>query len=147
MRDEHLATAGNTWITADEETQSQPSATADVTEAPGPGPFLPPAPGGAGWLSAATTQVIRRDRRGLRASGRGLRASEAGPAGPRGGAWGPGGGACGHSRDGVDHVQAHLHAAVRVVGLGLGEAGHAVVAVPQDLDAAAVVLLRATGRC
>lgn len=133
MRDEHLATAGNTWITADAETQSQPSATADVTEAPGPGPFLPPAPGGAGWLSAATTQVIRRDRRGLRASG-------AGPAGP-------GGGACGHSRDGVDHVQAHLHAAVRVVGLGLGEAGHAVVAVPQDLDAAAVVLLRATGRC
>lgn len=133
MRDEHLATAGNTWITTDEETQSQPSATADVTEAPGPGPFLPPAPGGAGWLSAATTQVIRRDRRGLRASG-------AGPAGP-------GGGACGHSRDGVDHVEAHLHAAVRVVGLGLGEAGHAVVAVPQDLDAAAVVLLRATGRC
>lgn len=71
MRDEHLATAGNTWITADEETQSQPSATADVTEAPGPGPFLPPAPGGAGWLSAATTQVIRRDRRGLRAPGAG----------------------------------------------------------------------------
>lgn len=49
------------------------------------------------------------------------------------------------SRDGVDHVQAHLHTAVGVVGLGLGEAGHTVVAVAQDLDAPAVVLLGAKG--
>lgn len=52
----------------------------------------------------------------------------------------------GHSRDGVDHVQAHLHAAVGVVSLGLSEAGHTVVAVSQDLDATAVVLLRARGQ-
>ena len=52
----------------------------------------------------------------------------------------------GHSRDGVDHVQAHLHAAVGMVGLGLREARHAVVAVSQDLDAAAVVLLQTRGQ-
>lgn len=47
-----------------------------------------------------------------------------------------------HSRDGVDHVQAHLHTAMGVVSLGLGEARHAVVTVSEDLDAAAVVLLQ-----
>lgn len=51
------------------------------------------------------------------------------------GTWPPGptgqvGTGRGHSRDGVDHVQAHLHAAVGVVGLGLGEARHTVVTVP-----------------
>lgn len=46
-----------------------------------------------------------------------------------------------HSRDSVNHVQAHLYAAVGVVGLRLGEAGHTVVTVPEDLDAATVILL------
>lgn len=47
-----------------------------------------------------------------------------------------------HLRDGVNHVEPHLYAAVGVVSLGLGEARHAVVAVTKDLDAATVVLLR-----
>lgn len=57
-----------------------------------------------------------------------------------------GGVSTGHSRDGVDHVQAHLHTAVGVVSLGLSEARHAVVAISQDLDAAAVVLLQTRGQ-
>lgn len=46
-----------------------------------------------------------------------------------------------HSRDGVNHVQAHLHTAVGMVGLGLRQARHTVVAIAQDLYATAVVLL------
>lgn len=44
-------------------------------------------------------------------------------------------------RDGVDHVQTHLHAAVGVISLGLGQPRHTVVAVAQDLNSAAVVFL------
>lgn len=50
-----------------------------------------------------------------------------------------------HSRDGLDHVDPHLHAAVRVVPARLRQPRHAVVAVPQDLDAQAVVLLGGGG--
>lgn len=50
-----------------------------------------------------------------------------------------------YSRDGVDHVQSHLYAAVGVVGLGLGQAGYAVVTVSQDLNTPAVVLLSIKG--
>lgn len=51
-----------------------------------------------------------------------------------------------HSRDGLDHVNAHLHTAVSVVPARLRQPRHAVVAVPQDLDAQAVVLLGGTSR-
>lgn len=44
-------------------------------------------------------------------------------------------------RDGVDHVQTHLHTAVGVVCLRLGQSRHAVVAIAQDLNSAAVVFL------
>ena len=43
-------------------------------------------------------------------------------------------------RDGVNHVDAELDAAVGVVGAGLRDAAHAVVAVAQQLDAEAVML-------
>lgn len=46
-----------------------------------------------------------------------------------------------HLRDGIDHVKSHLHTAMGVISLGLGEARHTVVAVPKDLDAATVVFL------
>lgn len=46
-----------------------------------------------------------------------------------------------HSRDGIDHVKPHLHTAVGVISLGLGEARHTVVAVSKDLDSATVVFL------
>lgn len=46
-----------------------------------------------------------------------------------------------HLRDGVNHVQAHLHTAVGMVCLGLGQARHTVITVSQDLDPSAVVLL------
>lgn len=51
-----------------------------------------------------------------------------------------------HSRDGLNHVNAHLHTAVSVVPTRLRQPRHAVVAVPQDLDAQAVVLLGGTNR-
>lgn len=44
--------------------------------------------------------------------------------------------------DGFDHAETHLHTAVGVVLPGLGQAGHAVVAVTQDLDPQTVVLLQ-----
>ena len=44
-------------------------------------------------------------------------------------------------RDGVYHVEPHLDCVPGVVGGGVGEPGHAVVAVSQDLDAQAVILL------
>lgn len=37
--------------------------------------------------------------------------------------------------DGVDHVEAHFDCAVRVVGAGLRQSRHAVVAVAEYLDA------------
>jgi len=43
-------------------------------------------------------------------------------------------------RDGADHEQPHLDAAVRVVWPRHGQPGHAVVAVPEQLDAQAVLL-------
>lgn len=43
-------------------------------------------------------------------------------------------------RYGINHVQTHLHTALGVVWAGLGEAAHAVVTVPQDLDPQAVVV-------
>lgn len=46
-----------------------------------------------------------------------------------------------HSRDGIDHVKSHLHTAVGVIRLRLGEARHTVVAVTKDLDSATVVFL------
>lgn len=45
------------------------------------------------------------------------------------------------SRDSINHVQPHLDGAARVVGARLGQPGHAVVAVAEDLDAKAVVVL------
>lgn len=46
-----------------------------------------------------------------------------------------------HSRDGVNHVQTHLHTAVSVVRFGLGQAGHTVITVSQDLNPPAMVFL------
>ncbi len=47
-----------------------------------------------------------------------------------------------YSRDCFDHVYTHLHAAVRMVGTGIGQPGHAVVAVAQDLNPQTVILLQ-----
>lgn len=46
-----------------------------------------------------------------------------------------------YSRDGVDHVQAHLDGAVRMVRAWLRQPRHTVVAVSQDLYPQAVVVL------
>lgn len=46
-----------------------------------------------------------------------------------------------HLRDRIDHVKPHLDAAARVIGSRLRQSGHAVVAVTQDLNAEAVVIL------
>ncbi len=46
-----------------------------------------------------------------------------------------------HSLDGVDHVQSHLHGVLGVVVAGVRQPGDAVVAVAQDLDAQALVVL------
>lgn len=43
--------------------------------------------------------------------------------------------------DGLTHIQAHLHAVPGVMRQRLGQTRHAVVAVPQDLDPHALVLL------
>ena len=45
--------------------------------------------------------------------------------------------------DGLDHVEAEVDAAVGVVLPGHGEAGHAVVAVAEQLDPQAVAVLHA----
>ena len=45
-------------------------------------------------------------------------------------------------RNGVNHIDAELDAAVRMVGPRVGDAAHAVVAVAQQLDAQAVMLPR-----
>ena len=47
-----------------------------------------------------------------------------------------------YSRDGINHVYAELYTAVGVVGAGVRDPAHAVVAVPQQLDPQAVVLVR-----
>ena len=44
--------------------------------------------------------------------------------------------------DELDHVEAHVDAVAGVLGVGQGHARHAVVAVTQDLDPKAVVLLQ-----
>ena len=44
--------------------------------------------------------------------------------------------------DELDHVEAHVDAVAGVFGVGQGHARHAVVAVTQDLDPKAVVLLQ-----
>ena len=44
-------------------------------------------------------------------------------------------------RDGVNHVNAQLHAAVGMVGPGLWDPAHAVVAVTQQLDTQTVMLI------
>ena len=49
-----------------------------------------------------------------------------------------------HLRDGVNHVQAHLHTAVGMVSFWLGQAADTVVAIPQNLNPPAVVLLSRT---
>ncbi len=46
-----------------------------------------------------------------------------------------------HSRYGVNHVQTHLHTAVGVVSLGLGQSRHTVVTIPQDLNPTTVIFL------
>jgi len=48
--------------------------------------------------------------------------------------------------DRVDHIESHLNAALGVVRPRLAQAAHAVVAVAQDLDPHAVVLLRGRDR-
>lgn len=48
--------------------------------------------------------------------------------------------------DGFDHAEAHFHAAVGVVLAGLRKSGNTVVAVSQDFDAKAVMLLEGTGQ-
>ena len=48
-----------------------------------------------------------------------------------------------YSQDGVDHVQAHLDAVPGVVVVRLGQTRNAIVAVAEDLDAEAVVVLKA----
>lgn len=52
------------------------------------------------------------------------------------------------SRNRVNHVEPHLHTAVGMVCLGLGQSRHTVVTVPQDLYPPAVILLqREMDRC
>lgn len=46
-----------------------------------------------------------------------------------------------HVADGADHVQSHVDAAARVVGAAVRQPAHAEVAVAQQLDPEAVVLL------
>jgi len=46
------------------------------------------------------------------------------------------------SPDGIDHLQAHVDTIGCMLGPGNGQAGHAVITVPEDLDAQALVLLR-----
>lgn len=46
-----------------------------------------------------------------------------------------------YSRYGINHVQSHLHAAVGVVSAGLGQSGHTIITVAQDLDPQTVVVL------
>ena len=46
--------------------------------------------------------------------------------------------------DSANHVQAHLDAAVGVVGSGFGQSGHAVVAIAQQFDPQTVILLPGT---
>lgn len=52
-------------------------------------------------------------------------------------------------RDGLNHVNAHLHAAVGVVSPGLGQPRHTVVTIAQNFDPETVILLRIRGyrRC
>ena len=45
-----------------------------------------------------------------------------------------------YSRDGVDHVEAHFHAALRVIRPRLRQPAHAVVAVAQQFDPQTMVL-------
>lgn len=47
-----------------------------------------------------------------------------------------------HSRNSVNHVQPHLHTAVGVVCLGLGQSRHTVVTVSKNFDPPAVILLQ-----
>lgn len=47
--------------------------------------------------------------------------------------------------DGLTHIQAHLHAVPGVVWQRLGQPGHAVVTVAQDLDPHALVFLKRIG--
>ena len=47
-----------------------------------------------------------------------------------------------NSRDGINHVEPHLHGVPGVVPAGLWEAGHAVVAVSEDLYTETFVVLR-----
>jgi hypothetical protein len=44
--------------------------------------------------------------------------------------------------DGVDHVEPHLDAVLGVVDARIRKSGHAVVAIAQDLDSQAVVVLK-----
>ena len=44
-------------------------------------------------------------------------------------------------RDGINHIQAHLDCVGGVIPGGLRQTGHAVVAVTQDLDTQAPVVL------
>lgn len=46
--------------------------------------------------------------------------------------------------DGFDHAEAHFHTAVSVVLPGLRKSRNTVVAVPQDFNAKAVMLLKET---
>lgn len=48
--------------------------------------------------------------------------------------------------DGLTHIQAHLHTVPGMMGQRLGQAGHTVVTVSQDLDSHALVLLKETRR-
>ena len=47
-----------------------------------------------------------------------------------------------NSRDSINHVEPHLHGVPGVVPAGLWEAGHAVVAVSEDLYTETLVVLR-----
>ena len=47
-----------------------------------------------------------------------------------------------HRTNGVNHKKSHSNAINRVIGSGHGKSRHAIVAVAQNLDSHAVVLLR-----
>ena len=47
-----------------------------------------------------------------------------------------------NSRDRINHVEPHLHGIPGVVPAGLGQPGHAVVAVSEDLYTETFVVLR-----
>lgn len=46
-----------------------------------------------------------------------------------------------HLRDRVNHVKSHFNGAMCMVGSGLRKPGHAIIAIPEDFDSEAMIIL------